>query len=425
MRDLSVCRNEFPSLQREIFGFPVAYLDGPGGTQVPQRVIDAMTRYYETSNANTHGQFAASRETDEVVLQARQAMAALLGADGPQQISFGQNMTTLNFALARAVSRMIQPGDEIVVTDLDHDANVAPWLTLAEHGAVIRYAPVTAEATLDMSALHALLNERTKLVAVGYASNAVGTVNDVSRIREWTREVGALLVVDAVHFAPHGVVDVASLDPDFLLCSAYKFFGPHVGILYSRAGALDGLITDRVRPQSNRASEKIETGTLNHAALAGVTAAVEFIADLADEDGGESGDDRVDEGADYLTVLRDRLVKAMQAVYDYEHTLAKQLYEGLMTLPGVQVYGPPVADSLRAPTVSFTVQGSSTAVVAKHLGDAGLYVWDGNFYAVTVLERLGLGESGGLIRIGFAPYNTTNEVERVLEQIRSLHKAHM
>jgi len=410
MRELSFCRREFPSLQREIHGFPVAYLDGPGGTQVPRRVIDAMTRYYETSNANTHGQFAASRETDEVVMQARQAMTALLGADGPQQISFGQNMTTLNFALARAISRMIQPGDEIVVTDLDHDANVAPWLTLAEHGAVIRYAPVTAEATLDMNAFRSLLNERTKLVAVGYASNAVGTVNDVLQIREWTRAVGALLVVDAVHFAPHGVIDVARLDPDFLLCSAYKFFGPHVGILYSRAGALDDLATDRVRPQSHRAPEKIETGTLNHAALAGVTAAVEFIADLADGD----------EGTDQGTSLRGRLVKAMQAIYDYEHTLAQHLYAGLAELDGVQIYGPPVADSLRAPTVSFTVQGSAPADVAKHLAESGLYVWDGDFYAVTILKQLGLSESGGLIRVGFAPYNTENEVERVLEEIRGL-----
>ncbi|MCK9910689.1 aminotransferase class V-fold PLP-dependent enzyme, partial [Microbacteriaceae bacterium K1510] len=233
MRNLSQCRSEFPSLQRLINGNPVAYLDGPGGTQVPRSVIDAITGYYETSNANVHGLFAASRETDEVIEQASQAMATFLGARSARQISFGQNMTTLNFALARAISRSIQPGDEVVVTDLDHDANVAPWLTLAERGAVIRRVPVNPDATLNMEQFAALLSERTRLVAVGYASNAVGTVNDLYTIRTWTEQVGALLVVDAVHFAAHGLIDVNALDPDFLLCSAYKFFGPHVGILYS------------------------------------------------------------------------------------------------------------------------------------------------------------------------------------------------
>lgn len=407
MRNLSQCRSEFPSLQRLINGNPVAYLDGPGGTQVPRSVIDAITGYYETSNANVHGLFAASRETDEVIEQARQAMATFLGARSARQISFGQNMTTLNFALARAISRSIQPGDEVVVTDLDHDANVAPWLTLAERGAVIRRVPVNPDATLNMEQFAALLSERTRLVAVGYASNAVGTVNDLYTIRTWTEQVGALLVVDAVHFAAHGLIDVNALDPDFLLCSAYKFFGPHVGILYSREGALDHLITDKVRPQLNQAPEKIETGTLNHAALAGVTAAIQFIASLAEN---RTGD------------LRSEIADAMTRMYEYEHSLAGRLYRGLQEIPGVTVYGTPVNDKLRTPTISFTMKGHTPAQVAERLGESGIYVWDGNFYAITIVKELGLADTGGMVRIGLAPYNTEDEIDRLLSVLAELAK---
>ncbi|WP_026961587.1 cysteine desulfurase-like protein [Alicyclobacillus herbarius] len=405
MSAISDCRSQFPALARTVNGLPVAYLDGPGGTQVPQSVIDAMVHYYETSNANTHGAFAASRETDAVIYRARRQMAALLGAEGPDTISFGANMTSLNFALARAVSRVIQPGDEIVVTDLDHDANVAPWLTLEAQGAVIRRVPVRPDATLDMDVFANLIQPRTRLVAVGYASNAVGTVNDVARIREWTRQVGAWLVVDAVHFVPHAVVDVSSLQPDFLLCSAYKFFGPHVGVLYARPGLLDTLPTDKVRPQRNEAPYRIETGTLNHAALAGVSAAVDFIASLAPDTAGS---------------LRSRLVNAMEAVYAYEHRLAKRLYDGLLQQSGVRVYGPPVAEGLRAPTVSFTVDGAHPDAVARHLAERAISVWSGDFYAVTVVQQLGLAESGGLVRVGFAPYNTEDEVDRTLAAVAEL-----
>ncbi|MCL6632445.1 MAG: cysteine desulfurase-like protein [Alicyclobacillus herbarius] len=405
MSAISDCRSQFPALARTVNGLPVAYLDGPGGTQVPQSVIDAMVHYYETSNANTHGAFAASRETDAVIYRARRQMAVLLGAEGPDTISFGANMTSLNFALARAVSRVIQPGDEIVVTDLDHDANVAPWLTLEAQGAVIRRVPVRPDATLDMDVFANLIQPRTRLVAVGYASNAVGTVNDVARIREWTRQVGAWLVVDAVHFVPHAVVDVSSLQPDFLLCSAYKFFGPHVGVLYARPGLLDTLPTDKVRPQRNEAPYRIETGTLNHAALAGVSAAVDFIASLAPDTAGS---------------LRSRLVNAMEAVYAYEHRLSKRLYDGLLQQSGVRVYGPPVAEGLRAPTVSFTVDGAHPDAVARHLAERAISVWSGDFYAVTVVQQLGLAESGGLVRVGFAPYNTEDEVDRTLAAVAEL-----
>ncbi len=402
--DVAKCREQFPSLQRMIQGHSVAYLDGPGGTQVPQSVMDAMMNYYRQSNANTHGQFPASRETDGVVQTAREAMAALLGTDDAATISFGANMTTLNFSLAHAIARSVQPGDEIVVTDLDHDANVAPWLTLAERGAIIRRVPVRSDATLDMEAFAGLLNAKTRLVAVGYASNAVGTVNDVSTVRRWTREIGAWLVVDGVHFTPHGVVDVQGLDPDFLLCSAYKFFGPHVGVLYSRPGLLAELSTDRVRPQRETAPERIETGTLNHAALAGVTAAVRFLAELS-----------------FVSAsLRERLVTTMNQIYTYEHELASQLYQGLRNISGIQIYGPPVDEALRVPTLSFTLDGATPEEVARYLGDKGIYVWNGDFYALTVVRELGLASRGGLVRVGFAPYNTSCEVARLLSELTEL-----
>lgn len=407
MPDLSRCRSQFPSLGRVVGGHPVAYLDGPGGTQVPAGVVAAVGDYYRTSNANAHGVFPASVETDAVVAGARSAMAALLGAPGPATISFGQNMTTLAFSLAHALARGVRPGDEVVVTDLDHDANVTPWRVLAERGAVTRHVPVAADATLDMEAFRALLGERTRLVAVGYASNAVGTVNDLVSIRAWTREVGALLAVDAVHWVPHGPVDVTALDPDFLFCSAYKFFGPHVGILYARPGALDALPTDRLRPQRDTAPERIETGTLNHAALAGVTAAVEFIAGLAPDLPAAAG-------------RRQQLLAAMAAVYDGERRLLERLWHGLGALPGVRRYGPEVGEGLRAPTVSFTVDGVHPDEVAARLAAAGVYVWSGNFYAVTIVERLGLAASGGLVRAGMAPYTTEEDVDRLLAMVAEL-----
>jgi cysteine desulfurase family protein (TIGR01976 family) len=407
MPDLSRCRSQFPSLERVVGGRPVAYLDGPGGTQVPAGVIAAVTGYYQSSNANAHGVFAASVETDAVIADARAAMAALLGAPSPATISFGQNMTTLAFSLAHALARRVRPGDEVVVTDLDHDANVTPWRVLAERGAVLRHVPVRPDATLDMDAFRALVGERTRLVAAGYASNAAGTVNDLATIRAWTREVGALLAVDAVHWVPHGVVDVTALDPDFLFCSAYKFFGPHVGVLYSRPGALDALPTDRVRPQRDAAPERVETGTLNHAALAGVTAAVEFVAGLAPATPADGE-------------LRERLVAAMTTVYDGERRLLERLWQGLGELPGVRRFGPEVGEAQRAPTVSFTVDGVHPDEAAARLAAAGVYVWSGNFYAVTVVERLGQAASGGLVRAGVAPYTTEEEVDRLLAVVAGL-----
>lgn len=406
MKDLSYCRQAFPSLQRTgPDNLPLVFLDGPGGSQVPASVITAITHYYLNHNANTHGQFVTSRESDAVVTAARTAMAALLGADDPASISFGQNMTTLNFLLSQAIGRTLAPGDEIIVTELDHDANVAPWLQLADRGVVIREVPVLPNAELDLETFRALITSRTRVIAVGWASNAVGTVNPIATISQWAHEAGALLVVDAVHWAPHGLIDVGSIKPDALLCSSYKFFGPHVGVLYTRPGLLAELDTLRVRPQSPDGPERIETGTLNHAALEGVIAAVEFIASFADQP---------DEP------IRARIRQAMGHIYHYEHELAAKLYRGLNAIAGVRVYGPPIGAQDRAPTLSFAIHDRSSLEVAHALGERGILVWDGDFYAMTLIDRLGVRGQRGLVRLGLAPYNTRIEVDRTLNAIEAI-----
>lgn len=400
MNDLSVCRQQFPSLYRKTeSGEPLIYLDGPGGSQVPYSVIGAISEYYSRHNANTHGQFVTSQESDQIISQARSDVKAFLGSGADGSISFGQNMTTLNFLLSQAIGATLQPGDEIIVTDLDHDSNVAPWIALEHRGIIIRRVPVTLAGTLNLDEFEHLFSDRTRLVAVGWASNAVGTVNPLDTIRQWTKDVGSLFLVDAVHWAPHGPIDVSRLHPDFLLCSAYKFFGPHIGILYSAPGRLDALPTLRVRPQVAVAPEKIETGTLNHAALAGVSAAIRFIASLND---------------DVTSDLRDQIHGAMQNIYGYEHKLAKRLYDGLRAIPEITIYGPPVNQADRAPTISFTVHGQSSEQVAWKLGQRGVLVWDGDFYAMTLVDQLGIRDQGGLVRLGLAPYNNADEIERTI-----------
>lgn len=396
-------RKDFPSLSREVANQPVVYFDGPGGTQVPKQVIQAISGYYETSNANAHGPFVTSQETDLIVERTREAMAALLGAASPACISFGANMTSLAFALSRALSRVIKEGDEIIITDLDHEANRGPWLALAEKGAIIHSIPMTADGRINMKEWKEKLSPRTRLAAVGYSSNSLGTVNDLVTIREWTRDAGAWLIVDAVHYAPHFPLDVDTLDPDFLLCSAYKFYGPHVGILYTRPGLLDQLPTDKLRPQLSQAPYRIETGTLNFAALAGVRAAVEYIASFGN---GSS--------------LREQIVSGMTAIHTYEDQLARSLYLKLREIDGVAVYGQPFGDSHRAPTVSFTVEGVSSPEAARLLGEQGIFVWGGHFYAMRVVESLGLEERGGLVRVGISLYNTNDEVERFVNAIHTL-----
>ncbi len=398
-------RSDFPSLQRMHAGNPLVYLDGPAGTQVPRQVIDAIAGYYSSFNANTHGQFITTRETDRMIEDTRGAIAAFLGASDPRSVSFGANMTTLNFSLSRAIGRACQPGDEILITQLDHEANRGPWLMLRDQGIVVREIGVKADATLDYDDFQSKVNERTRLVAMGLASNAFGTINDVAFAREQTYRTGAWLLVDAVHYAPHRSIDVEEMGVDFLLCSAYKFYGPHVGILYAREGMLEQLQTDRLRTQDPGAPYRIETGTLNHAAIAGVKAAVEYIATYG-------------EGSD----LRAQLVSAMNRISAYEHKLALMLYKGLGKIPGVTVCGPSFSSPLRAPTVSFTVEGKRAEEVAAALGEKGICTWDGHFYAIRPVEVLGLFERGGVTRVGISLYNTEEEIARLLRELSTITK---
>jgi cysteine desulfurase family protein (TIGR01976 family) len=395
-------RADFPSLQRKIDGHAIAFLDGPGGTQVPNAVIHAVVDCYHNRNVNTHGNFAPSAELDEQILEARCAVADLLGAAGPEQISFGQNMTTLAFSLARAVGRTIRPGDELLVTQLDHEANRGPWLQLEEQGAVVREVPLLPTGELDYAAMKNLITEKTRLLALGCSSNSIGTVNDMRLARELTRAVGALLVLDAVHYAPHFPVHVTQLDPDFLLCSAYKFYGPHVGILYSRPGALSALPTDRLKVQEDVPPYRIETGTLNCAAIEGVGAAVEYLA-------------RFGRGATRMETVHD----AVAAIAVYEHELGQYLWSALEELPSVRLWGMDFSRAMRAPTVSFSVDDVDSAAIAKSLGRVGICVWDGDFYAPRPVEVLNVpGKS--LVRVGFSIYNTKDEAERLVQCVAAL-----
>jgi cysteine desulfurase family protein (TIGR01976 family) len=400
--DCNRARRDFPSLTRTVDGHPVAFLDGPAGTQVPESVIEAISHYYRTSNANTHGEFATSRESDHLVMTARETMAAFLGAPSRREISFGHNMTTLTFSLSHALVRAMQPGDEIVITQLDHEANRGPWLNLQERGIVVREVALRPDGTLDPEDFARQVTERTRLVAVGLASNALGTVNDVALARRLSKEAGAWLLLDAVHYAAHFPVDVVALDADFLLCSAYKFYGPHVGVLYSRPGLLDSLRTDKLRTQEDEAPWRIETGTLNHAALAGVTAAVEYIASWGT---GET--------------LRERIISAMGEIAAWEHSLGAYYAGNAGRIPGVAVQGPDFS-GLRAPTVSITLDGVQPIDAARALGERGIQVWDGHFYAIRAMEVLGLAERGGVLRTGIVMYNTREEVDRLLEGIDAL-----
>ncbi len=421
--DLSVLRNQFPALQQtDEQGRPFVYFDGPGGTQVPGSVIVAMANYLVQANANVHGAYSTSHLTDEVILEARQAMADFLNAPSPDEIIFGPNMTTLTFAISRAIGRDLHPGDEIVVTRLDHDANIAPWLALEEGGVVVRHADFHPEdCTLDVEGLANLINERTKLVAVGYASNAVGTINDVRRIGQPAHAAGAWVYVDAVHYAPHGPMDVQTIDCDFLVCSAYKFFGPHMGVLYGRYELLDQLRAYKVRPAEDYPPDKFETGTKNHEGLAGTTAAINYLADL----GAEFGVPFAEQFSGFEG-RRLHLKTAMTAVRAYERPLVGRLIGGLREIPGVTLYGitDPARFDQRAPTVAFTLEGYTPRQVAERLGREGIFVWDGNYYALAVTERLGVEESGGMVRVGIAHYNTAAEVDRLLAVVHDLALHH-
>jgi len=396
-------REDFPSLSRTVERWPAAFLDGPAGTQVPHPVIDAISGYYRTCNSNSHGAFITSQETDRVVQDSRDAVAAFINAPSRQEISFGANMTTLNFSLSHALARSMRSGDEILITQLDHEANRGPWLHLADQGIVVKEIALRPDGTLDEADLEAKICERTRLVAMGFSSNALGTVNNVSLARRLTRELGTWLLVDAVHYAPHFPLDVAALKPDFLLCSAYKFYGPHVGILYARSGLLEQLRADKLRTQLDTAPERIETGTLNFAAIAGVKAAVEYIASWGQG-----------------PILRHRLVEAMEGIATYEYALARHYWQEVSRIPGVTVWGPGFASVERAPTVSITIDGLSPRDAATQLARKGIFLWDGDFYAIRAMEVLGLAQTGGVLRSGISLYNTQAEIDRLLESLEGL-----
>ena len=364
-------RRDFPALAKNP---GVAFLDGPGGSQVPNAVIDAIADVYASCNVNTHGNFAPSREVDRRMQAARDAVAVFLGAENGSCISFGQSMTTLCFNLSTAIGRTLQHGDEVLVTQLDHEGNRGPWLGLEERGVMVREVRLLESGELDPADMAAKITPRTKLFAIGASANSLGTVNDIALARRLTREVGALLVVDAVHYAPHFPIDVQALGTDFLLCSGYKFYAPHVGVLYSRPGALADLPTDRLSVQDTAAPYRIETGTLNHAAIDGVRAAVEYIASWG-------------KGA----TLRERIVDAMLHIGAYEHGLAKDYHDAVRRIPGVRVWGPDfAAGRARAPTVSISFDNITPAAAATELGNQGICVWDGDFYAARPVQVLGL-----------------------------------
>jgi cysteine desulfurase family protein (TIGR01976 family) len=395
-------RARFPALAREYAGRPVAYFDGPGGTQVPQDVVEAMAEYLLHHNANTHWHYPTSEETDRLIAEARAAVADFLNGT-PAEVAFGANMTTLTFHLARALGRGWGPSDEIVVTELDHHANVAPWRALErERGVTIRSIPFRPETgQLDWPELERALSPRTRLLAIGGASNALGTVNDVAAASALARGVGALTFMDAVHYAPHVLVDVRALGVDFLACSAYKFYGPHVGILWGRRERLEALDVPKLDPAPTTAPDKMETGTQNHEGIAGVKAAVEFFASLA-----PAGLSR-----------RERLAATFSALHRRGEQLLQRLWDGLGRVPGVRSFGPHPGMP-RTPTVSFGVEGRRAADVARACAALGVFVSDGDFYATTVLERLGYGRDG-LVRAGCACYTTADEVDRLVEAVRS------
>jgi cysteine desulfurase family protein (TIGR01976 family) len=405
-------RAGFPALQQTAGGRPLIFLDGPGGTQVHGSVLEAMDRYLTEANSNSHGTFLYSHRTDETIAAARSALADLLNASRPEEIVFGPNMTSLTFNLSRAIGRTLSPGDEIVVTRLDHDANIAPWLPLQEQGAVIRHVDFDpGDCTLDMAGLEAAITPRTRLVALGYASNAVGTINDIARAVELAHAVGAWVYVDAVHFAPHGPIDVQALGCDLLVCSVYKFFGPHLGALYGRYELLESLPAYKVRPADDAPPHKFETGTQSFEAMAGATAAVEYLSSVGRRHG-------TDFRADFPAFEGRRLdlKTGLAAIRAYERELCQKLVAGLEAIPGLRIYGitDPHRFHQRVPTTSFTLEGLTPRQIARRLNEANIFVWDGNFYALAVTERLGLEEHGGMVRIGPVHYNTAEEVDFLL-----------
>jgi cysteine desulfurase family protein (TIGR01976 family) len=403
MLDLNLVRSQFPTLASGAI-----FLDNPGGTQIVQHSLARMTDYLTHTNANHEGAFKTSRESDAIVDASRAAVADFLNARRPEEIVFGQNMTSLTLHISRSLARTLNAGDEIIVTRLDHDANIAPWMLIAEdRGCTLKWVDFDPEdCTWSVEALKAQLTSKTKLVAIGYASNAVGTINPVAEAVKAAHDVGALVYVDAVQYAPHGPIDVQALDCDFLACSAYKFFGPHTGILYGKYELLDQFKAYKVRPAHNEPPHKFETGTQSFESIAAVHGALEYFESLG------VGETR-----------RQRLVAAMTAMKEYEKALSRALIEGLSSIKGLHIWGITDLDQLdrRVPTVSFTLEGRHPHDVAAELDQHGIYVWDGNYYALAVMDRLGLEEKGGMVRVGAAHYNTLEEISTLVEAVSALN----
>lgn len=413
MLDLNQIRSQFPALSSGAI-----FLDNPGGTQVAQQSLIRLTDYLVHTNANHEGAFKTSRESDALVAAARSAVADFLNARRPEEIVFGQNMTSLTLHLSRSLARTLNAGDEIVVTRLDHDANIAPWMLIADdRGCTLRWVDFDPkDCTWSIDTLKAQLTSKTKLVAIGYASNAVGTINPVAEAVQAAHAAGALVYVDAVQYAPHGPIDVQALDCDFLACSAYKFFGPHIGILYGKYDVLDQLKAYKVRPAHNEPPHKFETGTQSFESIAAMHGALEYFEWLGEQ---EAGSKMQEAGG-----RRQRLVAAMTAIKEYEQSLSAALIEGLSSIRGLHIWGITDLEQLarRVPTVSFTLDDWIPREAAAALDKDGIYVWDGNYYALAVTERLGLEDKGGMVRVGAAHYNTLAEIGRLVNSVKKLSR---
>ncbi len=428
--DLTWIRAQFPSLAQKINGQPAVFLDGPGGTQVPQHVIDAISDYLARNNANTGGAYATSRNTDAMIAEARAAMADFLNCDA-DEVVFGPNMTTLTYAISRAIGRELKQGDEIVLTLLDHDANFSPWKALEEKGVTIRTVNFNpADCTLDMHDLANKITVHTRLVAVGYASNAVGTINDVAEVVRKAKRVEALTYIDAVHYAPHGTIDVRALDCDFLACSTYKFFGPHMGVLYGKREHLKRFQPYKVRPNTNNIPNCWEWGTLNHECVAGIKACIDYWEELgrralsielqSSQSEATLNSPDFPQRSQRLT-RREAIVAAHEAIRPHERAMMEKMIEGLLAIPGLKLYG--ISDPRfenRCATLAVRIEGHTPLELANKLGERGFFTWDGNYYALNVTEQLDVERLGGFLRIGLVHYNTMEEVERMLAALREI-----
>jgi cysteine desulfurase family protein (TIGR01976 family) len=408
--DLTWVRSQFPALAQTVNRHPAVFLDGPGGTQVPQQVIDAIADYLSRNNANTGGAYHTSRNTDRMIAEARSAMGDFLNCDA-DEIVFGPNMTTLTFAMSRAIGRELAPGDEIVLTLLDHDANFSPWKALEEKGVIIRTVKFNEDdCTLDMHDLAAKIGKRTRLVAVGYASNAVGTINNVAEVVRLARQAGALSYIDAVHYAPHGPIDVRALDCDFLVCSTYKFFGPHMGVLYGKRDHLKRLRPYKVRPNTDNIPNCWEWGTLNHECIAGIKACVDYWEDLGRR------------AKPAVTTRRAAILAAHEAIHAHERKMMEKMIAGLLAIPSLKLYGitDPRRFENRCATIAVRIEGHTPLELATKLGERGFFTWDGNYYALNLTEQLDVERLGGFLRIGVVHYNTMEEVERLLAALQEI-----